>query len=790
MRTLARPHPCCPPICLPRLAFLLIACCLWLAARPAGAQPEGLEGRNVTEIQFEGLQGTPPERLRARLQTREGAPLRAVELQEDLRRLGALMRTASVDVEPRGEGAAVIYRVEEFPRLRELQVIGNSELKTERIESILGVKQGDVLDDDMQRRLRRSIANEYQTRGMPQTKVTLNVIDVAAADAPSSPATPLADLQVVVDEGRQVLADDLILRGNDAFSDIRLRAQIETTGSAGFFKNYFSEETFEEDLRILRDFYAAHGYFDARVERGLFEERTDDGKPVVSPVIEIEEGARYTFGPIEVRGVRLFSQPEAEAPFEGLEGDPFDGKRLSQSANRLRDLYFSHGLLTTEFDPRYEPDQQAKRMDITVDVNEGERIHVGRIRVVRPALPADTDDPSWFRGWYQRVAPPVKDEVILREILLEPGAIYNKRLEADSARRLSRLGVFEQDTLRAFNAPTGEPGVHDMVTELQESTTGLLSGGIGYGDASGPFIFGQFSERNVGGNADVLTARLTLGTRDSGFVASYLDRHLGNSLDSMFYQAFAQTLRRPGYDARTGGVNAEWGRALEGDWRNYVRGRLEYVAMDERKGVDAKEDLNESYPVAAVRLRIEEDARGPVAQRFTEGWLQSYSTELGYAGGPLARFETEQERFMPISERLTWRVAANAGFLPYSRDVLPVHERYFLGGNNDMRGFKYRGAGYFDEDDNDVPIGGAAKALVRNELLFPIIDPIGGVLFADVGALGETPLSWQAPRASAGVGVRFDLRNVQVGIDLAAPVMKQGDDQTRFFHFSLRSQFQ
>jgi outer membrane protein insertion porin family len=153
------------------------------------------------------------------------------------------------------------------------------------------------------------------------------------------------------------------------------------------------------------------------------------------------------------------------------------------------------------------------------------------------------------------------------------------------------------------------------------------------------------------------------------------------------------------------------------------------------------------------------------------------------------RLEAARDQYLPVTEELTYRLNAFAGLMPYSASTVPIQERYFLGGDTDMRGFKFHGAGYFDSADNRVPIGGAGKLLAQNELHFPIVDPISGVGFVDVGTLGKNPLSWQAPRASVGTGLRFDLHSVQVALDLALPVVVQTNDQKRYFHFSIQTQF-
>ena len=770
----------------PLLRLPMLALLAWAALPPA--TPAQMDGQTIADVQIEGLATYSVDQMRAGLQTQAGRPFRPLEVRRDLEQLARVMQTATVNVEPTADGEVVVrFRVVEFPRLRQLDVIGNQRLDRARIEGVLRMQPGDtVLSSNAVESARRALVAAYAAEGMPQTAVQMNLIGVE--EETDTGARPYADLQIIIDEGDRILCDDLIIRGNRAFSTVRLRRLIETSGSFLFLRNHYDDVQFEEDLARLQDFYAARGYFDARIRRGRFEARNDGSRTVVSPVIEIDEGERYQFGDVEIRGARLYSHAELRAPFENLRGRPFDGEMFTEARAAVQKLHVEHGLLTTDIEPDLQYRRDEKSVDLVLNITERNRIYVGRVQLEKPRY-ADDDEPSRFRRWYGGFAPPVKDEVILREVLLEPGEIYNRSLERDSLRRLARLGVFDSESLEIRPKPTQDPDIYDAVVSVEETVTGRIGGGVGYGDMFGAYVYGTFNERNVGGEADVLRATVQVGTRIAGGSISYLNRYLGDTRDSLASRLFYEYQMRPGYRARVGGAHTEWGHPLRGDWTSYLRGRFEVVELDERRHIDAHEDLDRLYAVATVRLRFEEDTRDYAGGPYRVGYVQSFGVEAGYADGPLVKFEASRDQYQSLTRRLTWHWYAEAGMMPYDRDVVPIHERYFLGGSSDLRGFDYRGAGYFDRDEDDLPIGGAARALLRNELIFPIYEPIVGVVFADVGSLGRSPVEWQAPRASTGVGLRFDMRQVQVGLDLAAPIVRQSDDETRFFHFSVQSQF-
>lgn len=790
---------CCNHRSLFRWLFILVLSCAFCCVLPSPAQAQAPAVGLLDEVHIEGLTSHREETLLKSLKTKAGQPYNPLIVQEDLKQLSTMMRQASVETRPTDDGGLALYFVvNEFPRFRKLQVIGNSKLTNDRIESLLGLRETDVLDEKTQRGIVRSLTNEYRTAGLPQATVRIEVLDVPASER-SLTETPEADLQVIINEGRQVLCQDVTIDGNNAFGDLRLKSQMETKGSWGFVNNYYDDATFEEDLKRIGSFYAANGYFDARIERGLFNETTVKGQPTISPMVKITEGERYRFGKALVSGARLFSHAEVVRPFLALEGKPFEGESFREALDAVRDLYLSHGLLTTEITPEYQYATDDQRIDVKLTINEDNRIYVGEIKVKRnQAYVGVGEDASGFERWYAGITPPVEDDVIAREVLLEPGKIYNKTLERETLRRLDRMGVFEGESLGVYNEPTLDPRVHNLVLNVQESVTGAISGGVGFGDGSGVYIFGQLSERNVRGKGDQFNTRIQLGTRTSSAVISFLDRHYNDGPDSMLYKAFYQNLRRPGYDAQEGGLVLEHGHTLASDWTRYIRGQVGIVALSKDSGIDAEEELDKEYFVSTLQLRFEKDTRWPLGASPREGWQQTFAATGGYAGGPLFKLEYMRDQYWPLPRLLpranvpedwTWRTNLFAGLIPYDRDSLPIHERFFLGGNSDLRGFAYRGADDRDPKDDDLPVGGNVKLLVKNELLYPIYDPVSGAFFVDAGILGRHPFSYSKPRVSTGAGLRLDVKRVQIALDLAIPVVTGSDDDLRFFHFSLKSQF-
>lgn len=761
-----------------------------LSAQEAPAVAAVAEDGAVTvgEIIIEGLKSRTPEQIKNGLSTKEGEAYNALLLREDVTRLGEIMQMVGYSVEPRDDKSVrVRFTVVEFPRLREMKAVGNNQLKSERLDKIANLKPGDVLDGNTIKSLQKALLDEYRTLGLASARVDVSILPV---EGTAEGVASEADLQIIIQEGDEIIVDDLDIEGNEVFTTIRLKALLQTKGSWLFLKNHYDDRAFDDDLVTLRNLYHQHGYFDASVERGEFREGTKRGKRTLTPVIRISEGGTYTLKSVDVRGARLFSRAEIIAPFEDLIGSEYD-KHVSAALDEVRGLYMDGGFLTTEIKPEYDFDRDVRGVNLLIRVVEKDRIYVGDVKVQRPKYDAE-ENPSWFRRNYDKIAPPISDDAIIREIMLKPGEVYSKQRERETMRRLDRLGIFTGDDgkpgISISGQPTANPRVHDVLVDVEEGVTGNLGGGVGFGDVAGLFGFVWINERNLFGDARDLRAQLQIGTGASNFSISYLDRHFRDTDDQLQTALFFNTIRRSGYNERNIGASAEITHPLYNGWDRMIRGRVQGVSLSEHSGVNADEDLNDSYPVLAARLAFRNDTRYP-HQMPREGRMLFGGVEAGIAGGPLLKFMGEAEYVHEVRRNLIYKFNPSAALMPLDAGSVGLTERLFMGGSEDLRGFKVHGAGLRDDDEDEVGIGGSAKILVRNELFFPIYEPVWGVYFIDAGILGRSPVSYEMPRLSTGLGARVNLNHATLALDLAMPLLKGDGDQTQFLHFSFKSSF-
>jgi outer membrane protein insertion porin family len=123
------------------------------------------------------------------------------------------------------------------------------------------------------------------------------------------------------------------------------------------------------------------------------------------------------------------------------------------------------------------------------------------------------------------------------------------------------------------------------------------------------------------------------------------------------------------------------------------------------------------------------------------------------------------------------------------KDV-PIFDRLYLGGANNLRGFNFRDVSPRDRDGE--PIGGRSLARFTAEYTFPVFDRVRGAVFYDTGVVnsGAYDFGTSHMASDVGLGVRLDLPIGPVRIDYGIPVQKgwEGNSGGKF-NFNIGYQF-
>jgi outer membrane protein insertion porin family len=121
--------------------------------------------------------------------------------------------------------------------------------------------------------------------------------------------------------------------------------------------------------------------------------------------------------------------------------------------------------------------------------------------------------------------------------------------------------------------------------------------------------------------------------------------------------------------------------------------------------------------------------------------------------------------------------------------IVPIYDKLFLGGSNDLRGFDFRDVS--PRDINGEPLGGKSLARFTVEYTVPIIEKARAAVFYDTGFVNFESWNYNTNHlvSDIGIGLRLDLPIGPIRIDYAIPLQKDVYGGNGKFNFNVGYQF-
>ncbi len=752
------------------LAGLLIALAGALGA-PAAAQTGG----TISEIRVEGNQRIEDVAVRSYLDVAVGDPFDPVALDESLKALFAtgLFEDVSLD----REGTVLVVRLRENPIINRIAFEGNRRIDDELLESEIDLRPRVVYTPARVQTAVTRILEIYRRSGRYGAVVEPKIIELDQNRV---------DLVFEVEEGPRTVVKGISFVGNEAFSDSRLRTELETVESR-FWRILTDSDTYDPDRlafdqELLRRFYFEQGYADFEVSSAIAE-LTPEGDGFFI-TFTVDEGQRYRFGDVAVESLIDDLDPaELEALVETNPGAVYNAALIEETIQAMTERVGQLGYAFVEINPNLLRNPADATIGIIYEVDEGPRVYVERIDIVNNTR--------------------TLDRVIRRELLIAEGDAFNSALLRESERRVRQLGFFERVETRT--APGDAPDRIVVELEVEERATGELSFGAGFSTTDGPIAAIDLSERNLLGTGRDVRARVALSGRVQEIDVSYTEPYfLGYAIDAGFDIFDIQTdfQDESSFDEENTGFILRASYPLTRDLRHTVRYRLQ------------QDDITDVPSSASVFIQEEEGETitSAVGQTFTtdrrdnfllpnSGYVVRLDQELAGLGGDVAFLSQELSSayFQPIvDEAVVLQLGLDAGYVfGIGGDDVQLADRFFIGGNS-FRGFRFAGIGPRDDRTDDA-LGGNLYYVGTAELRFPLGLPeelqLFGRSFVDAGTLtdidvsGPTLSDCGCLRVSAGVGFSWLSPFGPLSLDFAQALVKDDLDDTEIISFSFGTRF-
>src|SRR6266446_6899592 len=502
------------------------------APKPA-AEPEPVFDDVIEAIELRGVRRVPQDTLRAMIFTKRGDKYDEDTIRRDFITLWNTNRFDDIRVEKEAgkTGWIIRFTMAERRVIRSIKYDGNK-----------SVTNSEILDRFKERKVGLSVESQYDPNKIQRAR---NVLQEYLAERGRQFATvepelrqvPPSSLEVIfkVNEGPKVKVGNIAFDGNSVFSALAVRRAMKNLRPIGIPKSIFFENLLpstydstklDEDQERIEMFYKDNGYFQARVtEHTVDIVDVGGGKfklPLIRPNrpgkkanlgITIEEGRLYRLNTINFTGVKLFRTPETlmRPVFQMQQGDVFSTAKLRKGFEELRKLYGQFGYIDFVAEPEFMPLPGSDRIDLTLTFDEGKQFFVRRID---------------FSG-----NTTTRDKVIRRELLIDEGDVFNTRLWELSILRLNQLGYFEalKEADAADVKRDTKTDTVDLTLKVKERGKNSIQLNGGVSGISGSFLGFSYATNNLVGLGETLSLSTTLGTvqRDVtlGFTEPYfLDR--------------------------------------------------------------------------------------------------------------------------------------------------------------------------------------------------------------------------------------------------------------------------
>ncbi len=663
----------------------------------------------------------------------EGDPYDKNRLRDSLKEIFKLGYFDDIKIKSKDtdKGKEITFQLSEKAIIGQVIIEGEDEIETDDILEVVELLPNNIISvKDVQDSVAQ-IKELYKQEGYYNTKVTSKL---------TTPKEGRVDVTFKIKEGSKVYIKDIKFTGNQVYKNKKLNKIIQTSEKGWLSwltdSGVLNNDLIEQDAARISAFYHNNGYIEAKV-----------GKPEITQKgdwfyvnFEIQEGQRYKVGTVDLKGELIEEKAELLALTNLVKEKYFSRKVLREDILSITDRYAEKGYAFAEAAPNTDKDIENKRVNITIDIAKKELIHINRIII---------------RGNSR-----TRDKVIRREIKVKETGIFNATALKTSQKKLQRLDFFED--IKIDPQPSAKSDEMDIVVNVKEKATGNFSIGAGYSSVNSFMFMSEISQNNFLGKGQKVSLQANLSKTSTQYNLSFTEPHLADSKLLVGIDLYNWTREYDDYDKESQGVGLRFGYPIGWKWRMFGGYSFDDTILTDVIS-NPSQDILDSMEInitSAVKIGFARDTRNKFTDA-TSGSMHSFNVK--YAGGILSgdaeftKFDASTNYYhaLPWDTSLHNKLAAGWAFAN-SSNKLPVFEKYYLGGINNIRGFKSGNISPVDPLTNEK-VGGGKMWYYNLEWIFPLVEEAGlkGLLFFDAGNVYDEDTSWEFGTIKKSVGFGF-----------------------------------
>jgi outer membrane protein insertion porin family len=713
------------------LGLLLIALIAFLIAFASVALAQN---DVISEIYPTGNRRIPAETIKARIFTKAGDVYDEASLERDFNSLWNTGYFEDIKFlrEQTPKGWRIIVQVKEKPTIRTIDYLGAS-----------SVSNSDILDRFKQDKVGLVVESQYDPTRIKKAENSIKQLlsehgrQFATVKTEVRQIPPAAvGITFVVKEGPKVKVGKIKFEGNNHIKTRVLRSAMKNLRPVGVPHSIFLENLFartydatklEEDTERVRAEYQNRGYFKVIVSDPKTEIHDTGHKgfhiPLLIPgpgkavdiTMPIQEGDQYRLGKITFKNNKAITNTDAlRSMFPLKDGEIFSREKIAKGLENLRKAYGQYGYINFTPVPSTTFDDEKKIANLEIDVDEGKQFYVRRIE---------------FQG-----NTTTRDKVIRRELALEEGGIYNSHLWELSLLRLNQLSYFDQlkpDDPNVTDRKLDEKnGLVDLTLKVKEKGKNSIGLNGGVSGLEGAFIGLNYSTNNFLGRGETLQVQVSLGNLARSVLFGYTQPYM---FDRPLQFGFTVFGNKVNYNqARQlsifSGQTLNLSSAILQNLQNYSQSSVGFTTSlsyplrrsFKRLGITYSLDRSTLLPLSTASKTLFDfiafrGISGPNAvngiitskifPNFSFNTLDSgisphsghqmtVGAEFAGLGGTVRSIRPviQYKQFIPVQNRRN-AIGLNVSgsyISGFGGLVAPPFQRFYMGGENDIRGFDIR----------------------------------------------------------------------------------------------------
>ena len=705
----------------------------------------------------------------SKLSSREGDSFSKNAVQDDIKSLYKIgyFDDVTVEIDTFEGGVKLIYKLVEKPSITSIDFQGNDEFDKDKLKEQITLTLGAIANLSLISDSAKSIVSFYQSEGYWLVKV-IPIIREISTDAVA--------LTYQIDEGPKVKVKKVSIEGNNALSDRKIRKVMQTRKwwLFSFITNsgIYKRDQMRDDIERIRDLYHSIGYIYVVISEPKIELSPDRKKLYIT--ITVSEGDQYSVGDITVQGNTVFSESVLLEGLDIASGEIFNRRLLREDVDEIIDRYMENGYASVDVNPLINVRRQERLADITLSITEGGIYRIGRINITGNSK--------------------TRDKVIRREMRLDEGEIFNKKMIRRSYQRINNLNFFE--SVDVSPVPRTDAQLVDVNIDVKEKLTGMLSIGGGYSSIDKFMVMGEITQTNLFGKGLYLKFRADLSARRTNYKISLRDPWFLDKPVSATFSIYNEEVDYLDYDKKATGGSVGFGKEIT----EYIGGNITYNIEDveitniDSDASDIIKDQEGEKLTSSISPSIWRDSRNNFLDP-TEGSKHALYTTIAGLGGDNYYWKAVADSlwYVPAPLKTTFSFRARAGYATgYAGEELPLYERFYVGGINTIRGLGFGEGG--PRDDEGEVIGGNWELIFNTEMIFPLIEDIRlkGLVFFDYGGAFDEEKSFEFSedmRKTAGFGVRWQSPLGPIRLEWGFNLEPKQDENNNKLEFSMGGVF-